>query len=201
MIYHHYSTIECVTMHWIYFSFVQISFFYFLIFFRYFHRKCSSTIQSDVYRLNNVSPILTSNNWIHKIYLYRLPLLYLLSKREPSDIKCVCVGYHVRYIFFLFLIDICSYLSPTKNPLFYVLHIVHITVDLSVHFFSFFHHRSHRDLFFYQYGVWIELFLLFLFFFVTRTYNVKNNEFVQRMITSNTFTEEIHTQIMIMIIL
>lgn len=35
-------------------------------------------------------------------------------------------------------------------------------------------------------------------FFVTRTYNVKNNEFVQRVITLNSHTEEIHTHMIIM---
>ena len=34
-------------------------------------------------------------------------------------------------------------------------------------------------------------------FFVTRTYNVKNNEFVQRVITLNSHTEEIHTHMII----
>jgi len=104
--------------------------------FFYLYRKCSSTIRYDVYRLNNVLIILISNNSIHKIYLYRLPLLYLLSKKEPSDIKYVCVNCYVRYFFFLFLIDICSYISlkSCSSFLFYIFYIVHITIDLSVHF-------------------------------------------------------------------
>ena len=87
LICHHYSMIVCVTMHLIYFSFVDIFFCLFLIIsFFYYSRKCSSTIRYDVYRPNNVSIIHISNNSIHKIYLYQHPSLYLLSKKEPSDI-------------------------------------------------------------------------------------------------------------------
>ncbi len=102
VIYHHYSMIECVTMHLIYFLFVLnfISQLCYLTSFC-FNRKCLSTIRYDVYRPNNVSLILISNNSIHKIYLFRRPLLYLLSKRVPSDIQmCMCMFIITSDIFF-----------------------------------------------------------------------------------------------------
>jgi len=153
VIYHHYLMIECVTMHLIYFSFVEIFSLYYLIIFVFnLYRKCSSTIRYDVYRPNNVSIILISNNSIHKIYLYRRLSLYLLSKREPSDIKWLCVfvyarvlfvNCYVRYFLFLFLIDICSYtslsLSINQNR-------TH-NCWLICSFFLYLHHRSHIYLF------------------------------------------------------
>jgi len=93
-------------------------------------------IQYDVYQLNNVLIILISSNSIHKIYLLQHPLLFLLSKKEPSDTINV-FNDHVRYIFF-FLFD------------------ASIQKDIYI-FFNF-------------------------LFFVTRRYDVKNNESVQRMI-------------------
>jgi hypothetical protein len=93
-------------------------------------------IQYDVYQPNNVLIILISSNSIHKIYLLQHPLLFLLSKKEPSDTINV-FNDHVRYIFF-FLFD------------------ASIQKDIYI-FFNF-------------------------LFFVTRRYDVKNNESVQRMI-------------------
>jgi hypothetical protein len=124
MIYHHYLMIECVMIHLIYFLFVEIfSFFFCLLIILFYHyRKCLSVIRYDVYRLNNVLIIHISNNLIHTIYLYRHPLLYLWSKREPRNIKYVCVlcvNCYVRY-FFIFLIDICSYTCLKCFSFFYV---------------------------------------------------------------------------------
>jgi hypothetical protein len=121
----------------------------FFLSFRLFYRKCLSTILYDVYRLNNVLIIPISNNSIHTIYLYRHPLLYLLSKREPSDTKYVCVNCYVRYFFpfpnwYMFL-----YLSKILLS-FSLLCLPYSTYNcwlICSFFFSFFHHRSHIDFF------------------------------------------------------
>lgn len=99
------STIECVTMHWIYFSCVQNFSPLIANLFFYFNRKCSSTIQYDAYQLNNALLILISNNSIRKIYLYRLPLLYLWSKKEPSDRIYIYVSVITSDIFFSFFLS------------------------------------------------------------------------------------------------
>lgn len=77
-------------------------------------RKCSSTIQFDVYRRSNVSPIRISRHSILSIFLFRRPLLYLWSKREPSD------STEVNVTMFIVMSDIhtCTYifsLSPFPN--------------------------------------------------------------------------------------
>jgi hypothetical protein len=100
--------IECATMHLIYFSFVQIFFFSNISSIFHLYRKCSSTIRYDVYRPNNVSLIPISNHSIHKIYLSRRPLLYLLSKREPSDIS---IYIYINVYVFIITSDIFSSFS------------------------------------------------------------------------------------------
>jgi len=160
VIYQLYSTIECVMMRSIYFSFV---FFYlYILMFDFIYRKCLSTIQFDVFQRNNVLIILISDNLTHRIFLFQHPLLYLLSKRVPNDnstkSKYAINSLLCQIFSFLFLIDMCSYISLIKkinakiiqkkkticsffssSSFFYVFHIVHKTVDLSVHlrYFSF----------------------------------------------------------------
>jgi hypothetical protein len=154
------------------------------------YRKCSSTIRYDVYRPNNVSIILISNNSIHKIYLYRRLSLYLLSKREPSDIKWLCVfvyarvlfvNCYVRYFLFLFLIDICSYTSLSLSLPYINQNRTH-NCWLICSFFPL-SPPSITHLPFLNTMCGLNYSFFFLFFFVTRTYDVKNNESVQRMIT------------------